>query len=340
MTNTINRINIEGFGMKQLSILGLASSAILALGLVCSTAHAAETVNVRYSWKLKGEYAGFYIAKEQGLFTDRELDVHLGEGAGAAAALTGLLQGNEDVVVVPAVFALSAIAQGMPVKVIALYHPATPLGILSFSDAPVNRPADMQGKSIPHSPGDTVTSYLPVFCEINKIDCDTIQLVSVSTDARVSQFMTHRIDMLGTYLNVDAPALDAMVDEPLVRMELSDYGLVLPGLSLVTSTANIEQKPEVLKAFIAAVNEGIQASKDDPAAAAQALAANWPAPPAMDVLEQQIKATNDAIPVLADKPLGWVDEAELQKALDLLSASGELESELPVDQYYTNVLLP
>ena len=36
-----------------------------------------------------------------------------------------------------AIFALTAIQKGMPVKLIALYHPKTPIGIISFPDKPV-----------------------------------------------------------------------------------------------------------------------------------------------------------------------------------------------------------
>ena len=111
-------------------------------------AYAQEQVNVRFSWKLKGEYAAMYVAQEKGLFTREGLTVRLGEGAGAQAALGALLQGQEDFVLLPGIFALTAISKGMPVKLVALYHPVTPMAYISKPEKPVRVPKDLEGKSI------------------------------------------------------------------------------------------------------------------------------------------------------------------------------------------------
>ena len=78
-----------------------------ALLVSTSAAWATDPVNVRFSWKLKGEYGHLYLAEEQGIYASKNLAVRMGEGAGAPAALGALLQGQEDVVVMPAIFAVS-----------------------------------------------------------------------------------------------------------------------------------------------------------------------------------------------------------------------------------------
>src|SRR5690606_16081334 len=108
----------------------------MAVGCAATMAQPAD-FNVRFSWKLKGEYGGFYAAQEQGYYEKHGLKVHLGEGAGAQAALGALLQGQEDVVVLPGMFALTAIAKGMPIKLAALYAPKASTILLSFPDKPV-----------------------------------------------------------------------------------------------------------------------------------------------------------------------------------------------------------
>jgi len=98
--------------------------ALLIAGMTAfgftAAASAAESFKVRFSWKLKGEYAPLYMAKEIGAFDKAGLDVAMGEGAGAPAALTAMLQGQEDAVIMPAAFALTAISKGMPIKIAAL----------------------------------------------------------------------------------------------------------------------------------------------------------------------------------------------------------------------------
>ncbi|WP_249158110.1 ABC transporter substrate-binding protein [Bradyrhizobium jicamae] len=310
-----------------------------ALLIGMATAYSSEAVNVRYSWKLKGEYAAFYVAKEQGLFRKHGLDVSLGEGAGASAALGGLLQDKEDVVVLPAAFALTAISKGMPIRIVALYHPKTPLGILSFSDKPVRKPSDLEGKSFIVAPGDTVATYLPAFCKINNVDCEKISKVSVGIEARNSQFLSRNVDVIGTYLNVDAPLLEQQAKQSLVILNLSENGLILPGLSVVTSEAKLTREPEKISRFLAALNEGMGVIKDNPRAATMELLKNWAAPPSYEIVEKQVIETAHAIPQMAGKPLGWIDPASLQRALDLLREVGEIQAVKPLDRYYTNSLL-
>jgi NitT/TauT family transport system substrate-binding protein len=312
---------------------------VTALLMASVAAYASETVNVRYSWKLKGEYAGFYVAKEQGLFQKLGLDVALGEGAGASAALGGLLQDKEDVVVLPAAFALTAISKGMPIRIVALYHPKTPLGILSFSDKPVRKPSDLEGKSFIVSPGDTVANYLPAFCKINNVDCDKISKVSVGIEARNSQFLSRNVDVIGTYLDVDAPLLERQAKQPLITLNLADNGLILPGLSIVTSDAKLGREPEKISKFLAALNQGMGVMKDSPGIATAELIKNWAAPPSNDIVEKQVIETGRAIPQVAGKPFGWIDPALLQQALDLLKGAGEIQDVKPLDSYYTNSLL-
>jgi NitT/TauT family transport system substrate-binding protein len=65
-------------------------TGIAALLLILASAlpsRAADEVNVRFSWKLKGEYAAFYMALDHGFFAQHGLNGHLGEGAGANALL-------------------------------------------------------------------------------------------------------------------------------------------------------------------------------------------------------------------------------------------------------------
>ena len=102
----------------------------LALGLAAPPGFAAdEPFKVRFTWKIKGPYAPLYVAQDKGLFAKQGLAVTMGEGAGGQAAMAALMQGQEDAVVAPGVYALTTVSKGMPVKIVALYHPATPLAI-------------------------------------------------------------------------------------------------------------------------------------------------------------------------------------------------------------------
>ena len=317
----------------------IRTAALAAALSLTSAAWAADEVNVRFSWKLKGEYAHLYLAQDKGLYASRNLAVRMGEGAGAPAALGALLQGQEDVVVMPAIFAVSAIQKGMPVRIIALYQPKTPVVLISQPDNPVLKPKDLEGKTVAHSVGETGTSYLAVFCAVNHIDCSKVKKVQMDAQSRVPQFLQKQVDMVSVYRNNDLPVIEARVGVKFPMLDLAQNGLAIPGLAAVSSNAVIARKPDVLKRYLAAVNEGIEATRKDPKAAAAAIAKAWQGGPSAEVIEAQVRATMDAIETQPGKPTGWTDSKTVAQALDLLKTDEAIGTPKPNEIFFTNDLL-
>lgn len=322
--------------------LSLAVAAcILAMGLATALAGAEDQVNVRFSWKLKGEYGPLYMAQEKGYFRAKNLSVRLGEGAGAPAALGALLQGQEDVVILPGIFAISAIQKGMPIKLIAIWHPHAPIMIFSKSEAPVLKPKDMEGKSIGVAVGETATTYLDTFCQINNVDCSKIKRVQVDTNSRVNYFLQKQVDLASGYGTNDLPALEKKLGKELRFLDMSKFGLLVPGLAAVSSDALIAKKGDVLKRFLAAVDEGIIATRKDVKGAAEAMLKSWLAGPSLDIVEAQVQATVDAIePPGKDHAAGWTDPKLISSTLDLLKTESDIGALKPLETFYTNALLP
>ena len=320
----------------------LIALAVGAIGFasVATEAVADDNVNVRFSWKLKGEYGALFLAEQEGIFAKQHLKVRLGEGAGAPAALGALLQGQEDVVILPGIFAISAIQKGMPIKLIAIWHPRTPVTIISHPDKPVLKPKDMEGKSIAVSVGETGTTYLDTFCSVNHVDCSKIKRVQVDAASRVNYFLQGQVDMVSVYQTNDLPALEEKVGKPFPKMDMAANGLAVPGLAAVSSDALIKKEPDVLKRFLAAVDQGIAATKKNPKLAAEAMLKNWPAGPSLKVVEQQVKATVEAINSENGHPAGWTDPKLITSSLELLRTESDIGKPRPVEAFYTNELLP
>ncbi|MGD0023811.1 MAG: ABC transporter substrate-binding protein [Xanthobacteraceae bacterium] len=324
----------------KISRVVLAAFSIAALG-VASTAPAAaqDQVNVRFSWKLKGEYGPLYFAQEEGLFKKANLAVRMGEGAGAPAALGALIQGQEEVVVLPGVFALSAIQKGIPVKLIALYHPKTPVALISWPEKPARTPQDLVGMTVAHSVGETGTTYLDAFLRLNGVDPAKVKRVTLSAQSRVPAFIQHQVDVVSVYQTNDLPIVEETQKTKFVIMDMIKFGLSIPGLAMVTSDQDIATKPDVLRRFLRAVAGGVRDSQKDVKAATEALMKNWPNPPSEHAVFEQVKATVEAIPVPAGHEIGWIDQKTITDALNLLQSTAEIDAPKPADTYYTNALL-
>lgn len=325
----------------RLVIRGAALVATTAIAtLVASQGAMAEEVKVRFSWKLKGEYGFFYLGEQKGIYKDAGVTLKLGEGAGSQAALGSLIQGQEDVVILPGIFAISAIQKGMPVKIIALYQPESPIALISHAEKAVKTPKDLEGKTIAHAVGETGTSYLNAFCEINQVDCGKVSKVQMDSQSRVPQFLQGQVDVVSVYKTNDLPVLEDKTGQTFPTLDMAEYGLAIPGMAVVASDAGIAEKATALKSFLAANAKAIEMTRSDPAAATAALKAVWQAGPSDKVVQRQIEATSASIHAPSSgTPVGWVDEKAIGDALKLVGSTEEIGDPKPASTFFTNELL-
>src|SRR5262249_41783038 len=142
-------------------------AAVIGIVLLCAgspvqqaIAQTSEKVTVRFTWKFKGEYAPLFVALDKGYYKAEGLDVELAEGTGAQTVLKLLAGGNEKFGYGPAFSAATAISQGLPVKVIALYQTKAPMGVISFPDTVLKSPKDLEGKRLAIAVGETFSDML------------------------------------------------------------------------------------------------------------------------------------------------------------------------------------
>ena len=311
---------------------------VMALFSQASVAIAVDSVRVRFSWKMKGEYAHFFLAQEEGFYRRQGLEVSLGEGAGAQAALGSLIQGQEDLVVMPGVFALSAIQKGLPVKIVALYQPRAPVVFLSRSEKPITRPKDLEGKTIAVSVGETGTSYLDMFCQKNGVDCGKITRILVDRNARVAQFLQGQVDAVNLYRSNDLPIVLKKTGQEYALLDMSKYGYAVPGMAVVTSQRNLASRPQVLRRFLVAAAEAIAATRMNVSRATRAIKETWRNSPEDEVVNAQVRATMDSIPESKDQPIGWVHQEVIQEALVFLETDPQFGRPKPAGSYYSNEL--
>ena len=247
------------------------SATLLAIGMSQpALSQAAEKLTVRFTWKLKGEYAPLFVALDKGYYKAEGLDVELAEGSGAQTVLKLLASGNEKFGYGPAVSAAQAVSQGLPVKVVALYQTKAPMGVISFPDVPLKSPKDLEGKRLAISVGETFGDMLGPFTRINNVDLDKIQRIQMDASARTSQFLTRKIDVMSVYLSNELPQLEKRAGVKFNVLRISDFGLNLLGASIIVGNAFAEQNPETVKKLLRATAKGYRDAMADPKQAAKA----------------------------------------------------------------------
>jgi len=277
-----------------------------------------EKLTVRFTWKLKGEYAPLYVALDKGYYKAEGLDVQLSEGNGAQNVLKALASGNEKFGYGPAVAAAQAVSQGLPVKVIALYQTSAPMGVIAFPDTPLKGPKDLEGKRLAISVGETFGDMIRPFARVNNIDLGQVQLIQMDSSARTMQFLTRKIDVMSVYLSNELPQIEKRAGVKFNVIKVTDFGLNVLGSSMYVSNAFAEQKPDTVKKLLRATARGYRDAMADPKEAAAIMAKQMAVPEQPDVLDRQVEATMITTNAPAGKPIGWQAEADWQATLNLL----------------------
>jgi len=234
------------------------------------------------------------------------------------------------------------------VTAIALWYRRPPHGVFVRADSPIKTPKDLEGKKLAISPGNSHQILWPMFEKLSGLKPNSVTWVTMdaasmppslirgATDA-VPFFVVHeaRIRKIAKQQNVDLRLLTAW----------ADLGMDLSSTSLVAREETIAKDPEGLKAFLRATlkgadyafrnkhfDEGVgyllkhhpEVDADGALGAAQ-VASRF-------VYAEEVTGGKVAV--------GQFEPARLERTRDVYTQVLELKRKVPLEELYTNDLLP
>jgi NitT/TauT family transport system substrate-binding protein len=296
-----------------------------------------------------GEYIPHYTALEKGWYRDEGLDVKIVRGQGSGDTVKRIAAGQGEVGIADMSALIAARANtDVKVKAIALWYRRPPHGVFVRADSPIKTPRDLEGKKLAISAGNSHQILWPVFEKLSGLKPGSVTWVTMDaasmppslirgvTDA-VPFFVVHeaRIRKIARQQNVDLRLLSAW----------ADLGLDLSSTSLVAREETIAKDADGLKAFLRATLKGADYAfrdkhfdegvgyvvKHHPEVDAEgALGAAQVA--ARFVYAEEVTAGRAAV--------GQFDAARLEKTRDTYTQYLELKRKVPLEELYTNDLLP
>ncbi|QBY00901.1 ABC transporter substrate-binding protein [Rhodophyticola sp. CCM32] len=123
-------------------------TSALALGLAAGVAHANDEVTLQLQWVTQAQFAGYYVALENGYYEEEGLDVTIQPGGPDIAPPQVLAGGGADVMLNWMPSALAARERGLPVVNIAQPFASSGLMLTCWADAGIAEPADLAGHTI------------------------------------------------------------------------------------------------------------------------------------------------------------------------------------------------
>ncbi|GIG36813.1 hypothetical protein Cpa01nite_21940 [Cellulomonas pakistanensis] len=241
-------------------LLSACSSDDTASGGSSEAAEDFQAVSVQLSWLKNQQFAGEYLAVEDGLYTDAgfpEVTLTAG-GSSATSAEAAVASGQAFVGLSSPLITAPAIQSGAELKIVGATYQLNPFALVSAASAPIEGPDDLAGKTIAVS--DSNTLVWNAFLAANELDEADVTTVPLSD---TSMLTTGQVDGFIGYTTTGAAAL-AEAGFEATEFLLADNGLPMVGEVLVTSQQAIDERPEEVKAFLLATAEGWRAALDDP----------------------------------------------------------------------------
>ncbi len=125
----------------------ILSAAIGALGLA-APAWAADDVTLQLKWVTQSQFAGYYVALENGYYEEEDLNVTILPGGPDIAPTQVIAGGGADVVVEWMPAALAARENGLPLVNIAQPFKSSGMMLTCWGDVGIEAPADLANRTL------------------------------------------------------------------------------------------------------------------------------------------------------------------------------------------------
>jgi len=246
---------------------GLAESSrrwgiclMLALCLPFSIPVQAQTeFTVQLRWYHQFQFAGYYMAKEQGFYEEAGLSVRLLEGGPQALTpVAATLSGEVDLAISNSGVLIHHM-EGDPVVALAAITQTSPIVWIVLEGSGIQHPEDMSGKRLMLMPPPESAELLAMLVD-RGVSISDVELLPTSLD--LMDLLSGEVDAYDGYSTNEPFYLDDMgVDYHLIRPR--DYGINFYNDVLITRQDLLDEKHAEVDAFLQATLKGWQYALDN-----------------------------------------------------------------------------
>jgi NitT/TauT family transport system substrate-binding protein len=325
--------------------LAVVGGCVIALS---TTLAAAQTpIRMVLNWKYEGAQAWFFLAQDRGYFKAEGLDVTIDQGEGSAASIPKVAAGAYQAGFGDTNALIDLAAKrpdDAPVAVFMLYN-TPPFTLVVKSDSPIRNPKDLEGKTIGGPANDGALKLFPAFAKIAKVDASKVNITNMAPNLREQMLSRGQIDAAFGYVttvtfSAKAMGLDPAKDLRFIRY--GDHGMDLYSNAVFFSRTLVKEKPEAVRGFVKALNRAIRDVIADPDAGMDAVMKREPLLK-REVEKEKLLTTlrNDmSHPEIARIGLGDIDEARMQRAIDIVADANQLPRKPAVGEVFDRSFMP
>jgi ABC-type nitrate/sulfonate/bicarbonate transport system substrate-binding protein len=296
-----------------------------------------QKVTVVLDWTPNTNHTGLYVADEKGYFEEEGLDVEI-IMPGEAGADQLVASGQSEFGIGYQEGITQARVQGVPLVSIAAIIQHNTSGFASPTDKDIKAPKDFEGKSYGGWGSPVEKSVIDSLMKKEGSDVEKVSIVNIG-DTDFFTAVKRDIDFAWIYYGWTGVEAE-LRGEDINMIYLTDYSEKLDYYTpvLTTNEKMIEENPETVKSFVAAVSRGYQYAIDNPTDAAEILLA---AAPDLD-RELVIKSQEWLAPKYQDDASKWGEQKleVWENYAEWMFENNLLDDELDAEAAFTNEFLP
>ncbi len=265
--------------MKRVPIPAMLAFALLALALglaACGeksedATGETESLSLTLDFYPNPDHAGIYMAQKLGYFEEAGLDVEIQTPSDPAAPLKLLAAGRSDLAISYEPEVMLAHEQGLDIQAVAAIVNRPLTSMIWLKKSGIGGVAGLRGKTIATAGIPYQDAYLKTILARAKLKPSDVKTVNVGFGLLPALLGGRAEAMLGGFSNVEGVDLRLRGAEPVVTA-VDKLGVpTYDELVLVARRKQLEDDPQAIRLFVAALARGTAAAADNPEAAAKAL---------------------------------------------------------------------
>lgn len=236
----------------------------IAAGTVASAlpmrAMAATPITMQAAWINDAEFAGYFLAMDQGYYADEALELTYLSGGPDVIPESTIIAGRADLALTTPDTTIKAIAdQGAPFKIIGAQYQKNPIGIVSLASNPINSPTDLVGKTLAVPPVNVIS--VEAMLKLNDIDRASVNIVPYAYDP--TPLIQGEIDASLDF-TTNVPYSISQHGVEATSFLLYDFGFTIYNDTVVVTEETLANKRAELIAWLRASRKGWAENLVDP----------------------------------------------------------------------------
>ena len=296
----------------------------VALALGGTAALAADEVTLQLKWVTQGQFAGYYVAQEQGFYDEMDLDVTIKPGGPDIAPPQVIAGGGADVVVDWMPSALASREKGVPLVNIAQPFKSSGMMLTCLKETGITSPDDFKDRTLGVWFFGNEYPFLSWMSKLGiATDGSEGGVTVLKQGFNVDPLLQKQADCISTMTyNEYWQVIDAGISEDeLVVFKYEDEGVSTLEDGLYALEENLEDPAFVdrMARFVAASMKGWEWARENPEEAAMIVLDNDAS--GAQTEEHQIRMVSE-INKLTEGSDGVLDEAAYERTVQTLLSGG------------------